>query len=304
MDSLKRGFSFLKQSWQMALSDRDLLKPSLYALVAGFIVTILGTIPILSATFLLGENPIGRVIIYVSGAFLIFAQYAVGYIFSAMTIYLIYGFLSEGDGRMDRAWGIVRRDFFDILSLALASTLVQLLKRAVQGKGRSGARNFLAGLLDTIWTQAAYLVLPAMVIEDISLRQGLRRATDIVRRNLLLVGVSAIGVKAITNLIGFVLGATGIGLGLGVGLGLVSLTSAAPAGIFAGISLGILIASAFILAAVVISSYTATAYHTCLYLWARDVERAQLAGLDGETVPAPAPLAAVLDRGGLVHQLV
>jgi hypothetical protein len=40
----------------------------------------------------------------------------------------------------------------------------------------------------------------------------------------------------------------------------------------------------------VIGSYTSTAYHTCLYLWARDVERAGT----GVQVAAPAPLAAVL----------
>jgi hypothetical protein len=36
-----------------------------------------------------------------------------------------------------------------------------------------------------------------------------------------------------------------------------------------------------------------TAYHTCLYLWARDVERAQQSGAADE-VRAPAPLASVL----------
>ena len=35
------------------------------------------------------------------------------------------------------------------------------------------------------------------------------------------------------------------------------------------------------------------AYHTCLYLWARDVEKAQVAGQPMQ-VAAPAPLAAVL----------
>ncbi len=54
-----------------------------------------------------------------------------------------------------------------------------------------------------------------------------------------------------------------------------------------------LIAMPFILGATVISSYTMTAYHTCLYLWARDVERAQQRGSTGE-VNAPSPLAAVL----------
>jgi hypothetical protein len=52
------------------------------------------------------------------------------------------------------------------------------------------------------------------------------------------------------------------------------------------------------MAATIINSYTTTAYHTCLYLWARDVEKAQggqQAGIPVQ-IPAPAPLAAVLGR--------
>jgi hypothetical protein len=295
MDSLRRGFGFLKQSWQMAMADRDLIKPSIYALVVGFIVTIIGSIPVILAFVLFGDRGFGQVIGYILGAILIFVQYTVTYIFSAMTIYLIYGYLAEGDGRMDKAWGIVRRDFLDILSLAGASTVVNLLKSLVQGRGRNQGRNFLAGLINTVWTEATYLVLPAMVVEDIGLGDGLKRATHIVRNNLLLVGVSTVGVKTVTGLIGFLLGATGVALGLGISLGLISLTSGATLGLITGISLGVLVAAMFIMVAVIISSYTATAYHTCLYLWARDVEQAGQGSQYAGTVAAPAPLAAVLN---------
>jgi hypothetical protein len=300
MDSLARGFGFLKQSWKMALADRDLIKPSIYALFAGFVVTLIFSAPTVAVFLLFGESPWGRALGFAFGAVLVFAQYTVSYIFSAMTIYLIYGYLAEGDGRMDRAWGVVRRDMLDILSLAAASTIVNLIKGAVEGKDkRSGLRRMLAGLLDTIWTQATYLVLPAMVIEDIGLRDGLRRATQIVRSNLLLVGISTVGVRAVTNLIGFMLGATGIGLGLGVGLGIIRLSQGATIGLVSGISLGVLIAAFFILSATILTSYTATAYHTCLYLWAREVEAARHSGQSELKVAPPAPLAAVLEKAGV-----
>jgi len=293
MDSLKRGWRFLKQSWQMALADKDLIKPSIFALIAGVIVTIILAIPIGFISFLLQNSQGGQWVIYVLGAILIFIQYMVGYIFSAMTVYLIYGYLAEGDGRMDKAWAIVRRDVWDIASLAAASTAVNLLKSAVRGKGRSGGRNLLAGLIETVWTEAAFLILPAMVIEDINLKGGVKRAAQIVKDNLLLVGISTVGVKTITGVIGFLLGTLGIGLGLGVGLGIVSASQGSVAGLITGVTLGILIITPFILVATIISTYTGTAYHTCLYLWARDVERARQAGQTGE-ISAPSPLAAVL----------
>ena len=297
MQSFSRGWSFLKEAWQMAFKDRDLIKPSIYSLIVGLVVSVIFLVPIIGSAFIFGsESLFGRVLIFVFGAILVFAQYSVGYIFSAMTIYLVYGYLAEGDGVMSKAWDIVRREWLNILSLAAVSTAVNLLKSALRGKGRSSGRNFLAGLIGTVWTEAAFLILPAMVIENINLKNALQRAGGIIKNNLLLVGISTVGVKAVNGLIGFLLGGFGIALGLGAGLGIISLTSStsvATFGIVTGIGLGVILAGIFIMVATVVTSYTTTAYHTCLYLWARDVEKAQTSG-SGVQVLAPAPLAAVL----------
>jgi hypothetical protein len=296
MQSFSRGWSFLKEAWSMAFKDRDLIKPTIYSLFAGFIVSVIFLVPIAAAWFLLGDRgTISQVILFILGVIMVFVQYSVGYIFSAMTIYLIYGFLAEGDGVMEKAWAIVRRDWLDIFSLAAASTAVNVVKGALRGKGRSAGRNMLAGLIDTVWTEAAFLILPAMVIEDVNLKDALKRAGQIVKDNLLLVGLSTVGVRAVNGLIGFLLGAVGIALGFGAGLGIVTLTNTSTFGLFTGIGLGVIIAGVFIMVATVVTSYTATAYHTCLYLWARDVEKAKASGGQAQ-VQAPAPLAAVLNR--------
>jgi hypothetical protein len=298
MESFSRGWAFLKQAWQMALKDRDLIKPSVMALFAGFIVSLFFIPLMVGAGFLTGgeQSLVGQVILFVLGAIMIFIQYVVGYIFSAMTVYLVFGFLAEGDGKMDRAWAVVKRDLLDLMSLAAASTAVSLVKNAVKGKGNSGGRNMLAGLIDTVWTEAAFLILPAMVIEDINLKNALLRAGNIIKNNLLLIGLSTVGVKAVNGLIGFLVSFTGIGLGFAIGFGIVSVTGVENiVGLVSGIGLGVLVASLFIMTATVITSYTATAYHTCLYLWARDVEKAVAAGNPGQ-VQAPAPLAAVLNK--------
>jgi len=294
MDSFVRGWNFLKQAWQMALADKDLIKPSIYALVVGFIISMIGIVPMIGLFFIFGgEGLFSQIALALGGAVMVFIQYLATYIFMAMTIYLIYGYLSEGDGRMDKAWTVAKRDLLDILSLAAASTLVNLFKNAVKGKGKSGGRNMLAGLINTVWTEATYLVLPAMVIEDINLKDGLKRATQIIKDNLLLVGVSTVGVKAVTGLIGFLLGLTGAVLGFGLGYGLILLFGSSTVSLVIGIGLGVLIFFAFTMVATVLSSYTSTAYHTCLYLWASETERARQAG-GAVQVSAPQPLAAVL----------
>ena len=41
MQSFSRGWSFLQQAWQMAFKDKDLIKPSIYALIVGTIVSVI-----------------------------------------------------------------------------------------------------------------------------------------------------------------------------------------------------------------------------------------------------------------------
>lgn len=297
MQSFSRGWSFLKQAWAMAFKDKDLLKPSIYALIVGMILSVIGIIPIIGAVFLLGDSQFGQIVIGLMSAVLIFVQFVVTYIFSAMTIYLIYGYLAEGDGRMDHAWDIVRRDFFDILALAAVSTVVNLIRSAAQRNRRGGlAVNVVRGatnLLQALWTEAAYLILPAMVIDDLNLKNGMQRVLNITKSNLLLIGISTVGVRWATGLIGFVLGFGGLVVALAVGGGAVYVIGGLNFLSIAAIAAGAFIFFAFVMVASVVSSYTSTAYHTCLYIWAREAEKAQVAGQDIR-VAAPAPLAAVL----------
>jgi hypothetical protein len=295
MQSFSRGWQFLKQAWQMASADKDLIKPSIYTLFAGALVSIIGIIPIELLAMLFSNSGIfGQAMIALAGALLVFAEFIVSYIFSAMTVYLIYGYLSEGDGRMDKAWEIVKRDLLDLATLAAASTAVNAIKNLVKGNGNKSGRNFLAQLIDTIWTEAAFLILPAMVIEDINLKDGIKRATQIVQNNLLLVGISTVGVKMVTGLIGFLLGLTGAILGAALGYVIISLAGGpnVTSGLVIGIVAGLLVFFLFVMVATVIGTYTSTAYHTCLYLWARDVEKS---GASAQSIAAPAPLAAVLN---------
>lgn len=298
MQSFSRGWSFLKQAWSMAFKDKDLLKPSLYALIVGGIVTVIGIIPIAIAAFILGDTSFGNIVLTVMGAILMFVQFVVTYIFSGMTVYLIYGYLTKGDGRMDHAWAIVKRDFLDILTLAAASTAVGLIRNAAQRNRKGGlAAGFArqaAGLLETLWTEAAALVLPAMVIDDLNLKDGLQRVWKITKENLLLVGVSTVGVRFVTGLIGFVFFMIGLILAFAIGGGLVFVSGGSTAFTVVGVVVGGLILFTFIMLSSIFSSYTNTAYHTCLYIWTKDVEKATAEGRVAAQVQAPAPLAAVL----------
>lgn len=297
-ESFGKGWSFLKQAWGMVGKDKDLLKPTLYSLAVSGVVAAIGIVPIIAAAFLLGESDYGQIVLAVLAGILMFAQFIVSYVFSAMTIQLIYDYLTEGDGKMSKGWAIVRRDFWDIATLAAASTVVGMLKNAANRnrKGGAGAAIARAGAntLSFLWTEAALLILPAMVIDDLNLKKGGARVLEITKQNLMLIGVSTVGVNAVTGLIGFVITMIGLvlGLAIGGGLGYASGGDTLTTGI--GIGLGLLVFFAFVILSTAIGTYTKTAYHTCLYIWARDVETAKEKGKSTEKVAAPAPLAAVL----------
>ncbi len=297
MQSFSRGWNFLKQAWSMAFKDKDLLKPSIYALVVGMIISVIGIIPIIIAAVLFGDSQVGRIIMGVLGAVLMFIQFTVTYVFSAMTIRLIYGYLTTGDARMDEAWDIVRRDFFDILTLAAVSTIVGVLRNMANNNRKN---NILGSILrsamravEALWTEAALLVLPAMVIDDLNLKDGLARIVKITKENFLLIGISFVGVRWVTGLIGFVFVVLGLILAFAIGGGIAFVAGGSTPILVIGITIGALIFFTFVMVSSLFSSYTSTAYHTCLYIWARDVETATVEGRSTQ-VAAPAPLAAAL----------
>ena len=78
-----------------------------------------------------------------------------------------------------------------------------------------------------------------------------------------------------------------------VGYGIIAVLGTGALGLVFGIGLGVFIFLVFTMVGNVIGTYTSTAYHTCLYLWARNLEVAQKADQPIQ-VAAPAPLAAVL----------
>ncbi len=294
MENLRRGYLFLIQTWRMIRADPVLFKPSLYILAAGMVVTLAGLPFIILAGMNLGERAFGQVITGFLGILLVFGQLGVGCVFSAMSIYLVHGYLAGEDTSLARAWQIVRRGWADFLSLAIAPTLAGLFKLSPQ-PDRSAAVAGLPGLTgDMVWTGASYLGLPAMVIDEFSLKDSVLRVAQIRRDHLQLMDVNHVGVRLVNGLISFFLAASGILCGLGLGMGIASLARGAPLVTAASIALGILIASFFILTAIAVSACTSAAYYTCLYLWVREVEQARQLGHSSESVLAPAPLAAAL----------
>ncbi|HVN53812.1 MAG TPA: hypothetical protein VMT46_05730 [Anaerolineaceae bacterium] len=288
VESLKRGYAFMIEAWRMARADPDLLKPSLYTLLAGLVVTPIGFVPMALSVYFLSERTYGQVVTGFFAALLFCALVAVGYLFSAMTVYLAFGYLAEGDGRLDRARALLRSRWQDILGLAGAELVTGLLGPVITRK-----RSRTGDPQAAIWDEDAEVALPILVIESLGLKEVLARVDQISRGRLLNPEAHQVGVRLVATAIDLVLGGVGIVGGTFLSVSLIRASNGAAAGVIGGLGAGVLVTSLFILAAVVVAAYAGAVYRTCLYLWARDAGLAQHEGQDQE-VSAPAPLASAL----------
>jgi hypothetical protein len=272
--SLKKGWAFMKAAFAMAGQNKKLLAPSLLMIVltvlyyVGWIITLvaIGTDEWSNGTWAL----VGGIATF--GSFLIF------YFFCGMTVNMIDvhikgGTPSLGDGARDAA-----KNFLAISFLALISTIIEMFAKAAR-RNNSVAGKIIAGIVEAIWTVVAFLLLPAIIIEDASLGQAMRRVRDLHKNNLLLIGIGEVGVRLVTGLIGFVM----ILLIFGVVFMAFSVLTGAAALIVSFLVGGTLLAlfAAF-------NVYLRMAYYTCLYVWAVEVEKV------GAQAPAPGPLGVAL----------
>ena len=126
---------------------------------------------------------------------------------------------------------------------------------------------------------AAFLLLPAIIIEDASFGQAMRRCRDLHKGNLLLIGVGEVGIRAVTMLIGFV--------AMIVIVGVIYMAATVLSGVAAQV-VALLVGGTLFALFAAFNIYLRMAYYTCLYLWAVEVEKA------GAGARAPGPLGEAL----------
>jgi hypothetical protein len=273
VDSLKKGWSFMKAAFAMARENRKLLAPSVYQVLIS-IVYFVGWVAALVAIDPQWSDSTWTVvgIVAVFGSFLIF------YFFCGMTVNMIDVHLKGGQPSLGEGARDAGKNFLAIVFLAVVSTVIDTLARGARNND-SIVGKIIAGIVESIWTMLSFLLLPAIIIEDASFGTAMRRVRALHRGNMLMVGIGEIGVRLVTNLIGLLW----MLLIVGVVYGSFALIGGTAALVISFVVGGTLLAlfAAF-------STYLRMAYYTCLYLWAVDVERA------GQSAPAPLPLAIAL----------
>lgn len=168
-----------------------------------------------------------------------------------------------------------------ILPWALVSATISIILRALEERGGMFGR-IAAGLAGIAWSLVTFLVIPVLVIEEIGVRDAIKRSGSLFKKTwgenvAAQVGFGILGFIAILP------AALVIGLGVAAG-GTVGLVL-----IFAAVAYGLT-------AAMVLSALNGV-FQTALYRYAAGVDSGSFAG--GELATAFAPKATRGFRGGI-----
>jgi hypothetical protein len=179
---------------------------------------------------------------------------------------------------LGQALADVLRNFLALFYLALISATVSVLMSAARRKTSSRAADVAMATAERTQHAAASLLVPVIMLEDVSLKEATARAYTLFRRRLLDIIIAELGLLLLNRVLGFLVAIVAAGL-------LVS------ASVWARAMLPVALASTVCLIVVVsaFTSFVSTAYYTCLYLWARAMEEAR-----AESVAPPEPLAKAL----------
>ncbi len=208
-----------------------------------------------------------------------------------VTTALVYSHLTEGagSGKFSVACQAVLSSLPAIVILGLVTLIAKKLASFMRNKRGSGVFsfgvNFLAGIVEVFWTLAGHLILPSIVIEGTSFWGAMKRADRIASGNLLTIGVGEVGVdsicRAVSGLV-YIGGLSGFGAAWYLKLGMTS-----PV-----VILGAVAWASLVVLVTAMSIYIRSAFYTCLYVWAIEVE--SVAEAERVQVRPPAPLATAL----------
>jgi hypothetical protein len=273
IESWKKGWSFMRAAFGMARENRKLLAPSLYQVLISIVYWIAWIAALVAIDPLWSDGTWVAV-----GAVATFGSFLIFYFFCGITVNMIDVHLKGGTPSIGEGAKDAGKNFVAIVFLALVSTVIEMFARAAR-QNDSIIGRIIGGIVEAIWTTLAFLLLPAIIIEDAGFGAAMKRVRALHKGNLLLIGIGEVGVRGITTLIGFVW----MMVIFGVVYGTFSVLSGTAALVVA-IGLGGTMLSLF----VAFATYLRMAYYTCLYLWAADVEK------QGQAAPAPLPLAIAL----------
>jgi hypothetical protein len=169
-----------RASWAVLKADKELIALPVISLLATLVTAALFLIPIMWAGRAETEpNPAWIILPLVFGAYLVLAYIVI--FFNAALVHAANERLEGGDPTIGSALRGAGRRAGRILPWALLSATVSALLRAAEQRGGVFGR-VLSGAAGIAWSLVTFLVIPVLVIEDIGVRDALKRSGSLFRQ--------------------------------------------------------------------------------------------------------------------------
>ncbi len=268
--SFSRAFAFFGQMRDLAKAAPVIKKPILYNVVIAAVIMGVSIIPLIfvsSGGMAYGIMTLATVILYF-----------VDYFCNALTASLIYDHVTTGNATMEAAKARVKKSVGAIAIFGAVSGVLDVASTYARERGDILAKIIL-GIIRAIWTTATYVMMPAIVIEEISFGDALKRSKDLMKQDPTGVGAGVVAVSLVTYIVGFLTFAVG-GVLMRIGFSIW-----APLGVL----LWLLVVNSYW----AITGWLKISYSTCFYLWAKECERTH----SQDSSLAPLPLRSALDAG-------
>lgn len=281
-DQILRGLTFISSAFHLLRENPCFIIPILLNIASSFFLLLLMALVVwvifgfATGTELIRWLEREQILFLLALVIWYLATFVLSFFFTGAVVSMVDAYLKGRPVSLPIAFRDSLRNADGLLALAFVNILVSWLASTMRNRRWT---SWLGSAIQTIAEVVTYLVLPIIIVEDLGLVAAIRRGIDLYRQHLLPIAAGEVGVRFFGSILNFVAFAGAIGVVLLL----------APLGLLPFI-IGALIALVFVSIVQAVNAFITTAYHTCLYLWAVEYERA----VSPDQVTVPAPLAAAL----------
>lgn len=207
-DRLSRSWELVKASWNVLLSDKELLIFPIISFIGSVFVSILFAIPFFTVGITQNVRGDEDLPVNIAGYILLFLFYVVLYtvIFFCNTALVGAAMirLKGGDPTVGDGFEIASKRINHILGYALISATVGVILRALSERGGIVGQ-IASSLVGMAWNVATFLVVPVLVVEDIGPIEAVKRSGSLLKKTWGEQIIGNLGMGTVFGLIFFIL---------------------------------------------------------------------------------------------------
>lgn len=183
MESLSRSWSLFKYSWAVLMKHKTML---LFPLASGLAVTLAAVVFIFPALLLLGifgsDNESGGSVVGIVLTFLFgLVTYTVSLYFSTALIGSALGIMDGEEPTFQTGLAIANSRLSKIVQFAAISATVGTVTSILRERGGL-LGSLLSSGVDMAWGLATFLVIPILIVEDITPWEAVKRSTAMLKQ--------------------------------------------------------------------------------------------------------------------------